>query len=70
MQTLDTRGLSCPEPVLLLRRALKTNPDALRVLTDQAAARENVTRAAEHAGYVVVRTDDGGDFILELTRRS
>ena len=28
---LDCRGLSCPEPVILTKKAIKDNPDAIKV---------------------------------------
>lgn len=60
--TIDTSGLSCPQPVLLFLQAVKAAPDdAFLVIVDNEASRENVSRAARTRGFVVEPRDrDGG----------
>ena len=41
---LDTSGFSCPEPVIMTKKALKDRPASLSVIVDNVASRENVTR--------------------------
>lgn len=53
MNQIDARGLSCPEPVVMLRKAMMTNENAYEVIVDNTAARENITRYARHQGYQV-----------------
>ena len=65
---LDTSGFSCPEPVIMTKKALKDRPVSLDVIVDNVASRENVTRYAEAVGYNVKRTDKDGKWILSLTR--
>lgn len=44
--TVDARGRSCPEPVILTRQALSDKSiTQLTVLVDAAVARENVFRS-------------------------
>lgn len=44
--TVDARGRSCPEPVILTRQALSDKSiKQLTVLVDAAVARENVARS-------------------------
>ena len=50
---IDTCGLSCPQPVLLVLECLKKDVAALEVLVDNDASQENVTRAASNRGYAV-----------------
>lgn len=51
---IDTCGLSCPQPVLLVLESItKDAPDTLNVTGDNDASRENVTRAAQNRGYTV-----------------
>ena len=57
METLDARGLSCPEPVVMMRQALFEKPAAARMIVDAVAARENVTRYAKSQGYDVAVTE-------------
>ncbi len=66
---IDTRGLSCPTPVIMVQQAIKKNaPAKLEVLADAKVAVENVTRFAHSQGYQVEVTADGPDFKLTLTK--
>ena len=68
MKNLDARGLSCPEPVVLLRKAMMSKEDAYTIVVDNATSKENVTRYAEHQGYTVSVTADGGEYTLTITK--
>lgn len=68
METLDARGLSCPEPVVMMRQALFEKPAAARMIVDAVAARENVTRYAKSQGYDVAVTVGDGEWTLDVTR--
>lgn len=66
---VDARGLLCPMPVVMVRKAVKAeNPQALEVLVDDPCAVENVTRFAGSCGYQVAVTQEGPDFKLALTK--
>jgi len=53
-ETIDARGLSCPQPVLMLINALKKiNKGEIQILVDTDASKENVSRAAESKGWKV-----------------
>ena len=66
---VDTRGLSCPIPVVMVQQAIKKDaPATLEVLADAKVAVENVTRFAHSQGYQVEVTADGPDFKLTLTK--
>ena len=69
-QTIDTCGLSCPQPVLLFLTAVKENPDdSYTVLVDNDASRENVSRAARNRGFSVEAIDQGqGVTRLEISK--
>jgi tRNA 2-thiouridine synthesizing protein A len=68
--TIDARGLSCPQPVLLTMGTLKEMPGGhIQVLVDNEASRENVSRAARSQGWKVVRSsEEGEDYRLELEK--
>lgn len=68
METLDARGLSCPEPVVMMCQALFEKPTAARMIVDAVAARENVTRYAKSQGYDVAVTEGDGEWTLDVTR--
>ena len=68
-QTIDARGLSCPEPVVLTRRLLdQINEGEIEVTVDNHTARENVIRVAESMGWSVMVEEKGTEFILRLTK--
>lgn len=63
-QTVDARGLPCPQPVVQTKRALAQGGfDLLEVLVDNKAAVANVSRYAAHAGFSVEETHEGPDGI-------
>ena len=68
MNKLDARGLSCPEPVIMIRKAMMSNESAYEIIVDNAASRENVTRYANHQGYKVEVTEKDGEFTLSITK--
>lgn len=68
--TVDARGLSCPQPVLLALDAIKGRTSGtLTVLVDSEASRENVTRAVSAKGWSVSESPAEGDAVtLTLTK--
>lgn len=65
---IDAIGRSCPEPVLMLQKALKEKPESLEIAVDNAAARENCSRFARHAGYQLEIKEEGAAWRLCLTK--
>ena len=65
---LDARGLSCPEPVVMIRKAMMSKADEYIMVVDNPTAKENVTRYAEHKGYKVAVADNGGEYTLTITK--
>lgn len=57
---VDARGLPCPQPVTLTRKALEAH-DVVTTIVDNDTAQENVTRMAQKAGHAVAveRREDG-----------
>jgi tRNA 2-thiouridine synthesizing protein A len=52
--TVDARGLSCPQPVLLtISQLKKTDSNQMEVLVDNDVSKENVCRAATSQGWIV-----------------
>ena len=68
MKTVDARGLSCPEPVVLTRKALLSKENAYQILVDSETCKENVTRFARSQGYNVKVTVKDEDIILDLSK--
>ena len=65
---VDARGLSCPQPVILTRQAIKKDDFPIEVLVETATSRDNVTRLAERSGYTVEVEEVGDEYKLTLTR--
>lgn len=68
MKSLDARGLSCPEPVIMIRNAMNTKEAAYEIIVDNSTSRENVTRYAEHQGYHVTVAEKDGEYTLSITK--
>ena len=66
--TLDARGLSCPEPVIMLRKAMASKENAYTIVVDNPTSRENVTRYARHQGYQVSVKEESGEYTLSITK--
>ena len=60
---IDCRGLACPAPVLQTKEALeKARPNVIKVVVDNEAAKQNVTRFMESRNLEVSAQQEGGDF--------
>ena len=68
MNIIDARGLSCPEPVVLLRKAMMTKEAAYAIVVDNVTSRENVTRYGDHQGYKAAVTEENGEYTLTCTK--
>ena len=68
MKLLDARGLSCPEPVMMIRKAMATGENTYQIVVDNPTALENVTRYAVHQGYNVSVEEKDGEFTLSITK--
>ena len=68
MEKLDARGLSCPEPVIMIRKAMLSGGAAYEMVVDNLTSRENVTRYAQHQGYTVSVAERDGEYTLTMTK--
>uniref|UniRef100_A0A7C4EPZ6 Preprotein translocase subunit TatB n=1 Tax=Thermodesulfovibrio aggregans TaxID=86166 RepID=A0A7C4EPZ6_9BACT len=60
-QIVDARGLSCPEPVLLTLEAIKNlGRGEIEILVDTDTSKENVSRAAQSMGWLIVGINEEG----------
>lgn len=66
-KTVDARGLSCPQPVILTRKALQEQA-ALITIVDNETSQHNVTRMAEKAGYWVRAEQQADGIYLHIDR--
>ena len=68
--TIDARGLSCPQPVLMTMDEIKKKTEReIIVVVDSEASKENVSRAATSQGCGVREiTQDGDEYRITIVR--
>ncbi|MGV8058788.1 MAG: sulfurtransferase TusA family protein [Smithellaceae bacterium] len=65
---IDARGLSCPQPVVLVDRAIAGGNTDLEIIVDNEVARENVTRLATKRGLQTEARQEGADIVIRTTK--
>jgi len=65
---VDTCGLSCPQPVILSKNAIKKGAFPIEVFVDTTTSCENVRRMAENNGCIVKIEDRNGEFTVILNK--
>lgn len=68
-ETVDARGLDCPQPVVLAKKALE-KAVKVTIIVDNETARENVSRLAASQGCIVSVEEKEDGVYLHLTRTS
>lgn len=66
--SVDARGLSCPQPVIMAQKAISAGEFPVEVLVDTVTSRENVRRMAERLGCKVEVIEKGDEFSLILVK--
>lgn len=69
MDKLDVRGMSCPQPVLMTKKAITSNLESLEILVDDHTAKNNILRFLKNSGYSVqISKTTNNDFVLNATK--
>lgn len=68
MIEVDARGLSCPEPVIMAKKALKKSPEGIFIHVDNVASKENVSRYLEAMGCKVSLEEGHGEWLISGRR--
>jgi selenium metabolism protein YedF len=68
-EIIDVRGLTCPQPVILTKKALEEHTEIV-VIVDDPVALENVKRLAENQGHAVEVEQEGSSFHIRLSKGS
>ncbi len=67
--TVDARGLSCPQPVIITRNAMKKEgKGTIEVLVETGTSRDNVSRMARKEGWQVEIQETADGFKLVLNK--
>ena len=69
-KTVDARGFSCPQPVLMtLDEIKKANQGEILILVDTDTSKENVSRAAASQGWQVKEIlEEGGGYRITISK--
>ncbi len=71
MKIIDCRKMTCPLPVVTVKRALEEAPgESLKVLIDDGPPRENVTRFVANRGFLVEESSEEGGYALLISARN
>lgn len=68
MNNIDTCGMSCPQPVIMTKKALDENPDGASIIVDNNVAKENVERFLKHSGYTISVKEEKDTFVIKAKR--
>lgn len=66
---IDTCGLSCPEPVIMVKKAMESGKDSYTVIADNRTAFENISRFANHQGFTVSSEIKGEIYTINLEKK-
>ncbi|WIV13258.1 sulfurtransferase TusA family protein [Proteiniborus sp. MB09-C3] len=65
---VDARGRSCPEPVIMTKKAIDSGCENIEVLVDAKVAVENIKRFATSKGYTVNVEEKEDEFTLNIRK--
>jgi len=68
MKKIDVRGLSCPQPVILVSNFISDYKESFEVFLDSEASRENVLRLLQKNNLAPVIKEEIGFTIFEIIR--
>lgn len=66
MKEIDARGLACPQPVILAKKAMKAGERDIMIHVDNSTAAENLKRLADSQGYVWAVMEEERGYVLTL----
>ena len=68
MNIIDACGLSCPQPVIMLKKAIDSGSTNCQILVDNQTAVENISRFSENAGFKASSQKQGEDFLITVEK--
>ncbi len=70
MKKIDARGLICPQPVILTKKALEEIAEGeIEVTVDNNTAKENIFRLAGNMNYAHEASEEGGLYHIKIEKR-
>jgi len=68
MKQIDARGLSCPQPVILVSAAIKSGETSIEVLLNTEVSRENVSRLLTKNNFTFEVKKEGDDITVNARK--
>jgi len=68
MKTIDACGLSCPEPILMLKNGLKADKEDILLLVDNKTSVETCSRYAISQGFEVTIQSERKPYEINIKR--
>lgn len=68
MSMIDAKGLACPQPVILAKKAVDGGESAFTVLVDNQTAVENLSRLADSNGFQTAVTEKDGVYEVAFSK--
>lgn len=69
MEKIDVRGLSCPMPVIKVKKVIDQGSKEILVVGTSQVSKENVTKLALSQGYKLdIKVDGKDEWEMELTK--
>jgi len=65
---IDARGVSCPQPVLMAKKALSSNKEGFEILVDNNVAKENVSRFIKNVGLRAEVSEVEEDYLIKAVK--
>ncbi|MCT4507779.1 MAG: sulfurtransferase TusA family protein [Tepidibacter sp.] len=68
MIKVDVRGMSCPQPVLITKNAVNSNPKEVEIIADDNTAVNNISRFLKSSGYKYEVKEIKDDYIINAKK--
>ena len=68
MGQIDARGMACPQPVLMTKKAVEAGCNKVEVMIDNNTAKNNVERFLKNLGYKISIIEKEDEYIVEGTK--
>lgn len=71
-ESIDVRGLSCPQPVIITLEKIKSaKQDRFKILVDTDTAKENIGRMVRTVGWEIVEVEpQGSGYVITVAKVS
>ncbi len=65
---LDAKGKACPEPVIMVKKAVDKGNNHIEIVVDNKVALQNITKFAKGKNFNVTSEESDTDYIITLSK--